>query len=241
MPTDLREFPTDAILAQEVGHAAGRLLTQLSATRSPADPVELAIAGGFVATRVLPSLAETTPDLDWSRIRVWWVDERFVPADDPQRNDREALEALFSHTPGVTLERMPDDRGQSLDQAVGAFGARWNAVMAGRSIDFAILGVGPDGHFASLFPGHPQLDRTDDVLAVENSPKLPPRRLTLSRPVITGARRIWVAAAGSGKADALARALTPGTDYHEVPAAALRGQRTAWWLDAAAAQRIERS
>ena len=187
------------------------LLAELTAEagRSASDnPVDIAIAGGFVASSVL-SRVDSDDDAErpaWERVRVWWADERYVAADSPDRNDAEAIEGLFARTPGVDLHPMPTNEGQSIQEAAQACLEEWQSHMEGRQIDVAVLGMGPDGHFASLFPGHSTLDGTDDVLLEEDSPKPPPARLTLSREVLTSARHIWVIAGGASKAEALGRA-----------------------------------
>lgn len=229
---DLRVAADASSLASDLATAFTACVAGLLLDRPADQAVNIAIAGGFVSNTVLPAVSAAS--LDWSRIRVFWVDERFVAADDPQRNDREAVDALFCRTPGAKLFPMPPDGGQPIESARADYLAVWRAAMAGASLDLAILGMGPDGHIASLFPGHAQLDDPTEVLIEEDSPKPPPARLSLSLPVILGSRRIWLAAAGESKAEAL-RAAFAGADYHDVPVAALRGPRTTWWLDQAAA------
>ena len=233
-----------ASLARGVGRAlAGELERLTQDMRSSIDeggagaPIEVAVSGGFVATQVLPIVAASPQarTIDWSLVRVWWVDERFVGADDTDRNDVAARGALFDSTAGVDLRPMPADRGQGVEAARAEYLNEWNAQMRGRSLDLVILGVGEDGHIASLFPRHETLDMTQAVLAEPDSPKPPPPRLTLSAPVLLEARSVWVVAGGSGKAQALRRAFA-GEDPREVPVAMLRTPRTTWWLDRAAAQ-----
>lgn len=210
---------------------AEALIAQLVSLTARWDTVNIAIAGGFVSSTVLAAVDAN--DVDWSRIRVWWVDERFVDPEDVQRNDREALSALFCRTPGVQLRPMPADRGQGIETAREEYLRQWRREMAGRSLDLTLLGMGPDGHIASLFPWHAQLTETAEVLIELDSPKPPPRRLTLSLPVLLASDRIWLAAAGESKAAPL-RAAFDGADHHEFPVAALRGKKTTWWLDTAA-------
>lgn len=246
---DVRVFPDAQSLGAAAAAALTDLLARLTADRSPAEgPVDLAVAGGFVATAVLAHVDAAPapgadgagrPRPDWSRTRVWWADERYVAPGSPDRNDADALTGLFSRTPGAELRPMPaDDGARTLEEAGGAYRALWESAMRGRRPDLAVLGMGPDGHVASLFPGRATLDAAEPVLVEPDSPKPPPPRITLSRGVLTGARRIWVVAGGGAKADALARAFAPGADFHEVPAAALRGPRTTWWLDRDAAARL---
>jgi 6-phosphogluconolactonase len=243
-PDDIRVLPDAEALSREAAAALTDLLAGLTrARRGVSGPVDIAVAGGFVSSGVLALVdagdGHAAPD--WRRVRVWWADERYVPAGDPDRNDADAWRRLFSRTDGVDLRRMPSSDGdRPLHEAAAAYLGQWRAQMTGRHLDLAVLGMGPDGHVASLFPGHGQLDAVDDVLAEDDSPKPPPLRITLSRGVLASARRIWVVAAGTAKSGALQRALG-GADPHEIPAAALRGPRTTWWLDREAARRLRRS
>ena len=101
-----------------------------------------------------------------------------------------------------------------------------------------MLGVGPDGHVASLFPGFPQLDSTEIAVGVTDSPKPPPERISLTFPALNRARSVWFLVSGDGKAEAVARALG-GADLHDVPAAGVTGhEETIWFLDRAAASQL---
>jgi len=106
--------------------------------------------------------------------------------------------------------------------------------------DVVMLGMGPDGHVASLFPGSAQLDVDDEIAAaVTDSPKPPPERVTLTYGALNRSRSVWLLVSGSEKAEAVARALDPATDRHDVPAAGVGGSvETVWFLDRAAASRL---
>lgn len=230
---DVRILPSAGALGATVAAALLDTLGPVTSAGSRgARTADLAVAGGFVCSQVLARVDAQDPRVDWSQVRVWWADERFVPTGDPDRNDSQAVAALFARTPGVRLRRMPADDGTTLADAAEQYRTQWRAEMAGRPLDLALLGMGPDGHVASLFPGHRTVEDATgrEVLVEEHSPKPPPRRLTLSRTVLTAARRIWVVAAGSAKAPALARVLA-GASPSEAPVSALRGPRTTWWLD----------
>ena len=104
--------------------------------------------------------------------------------------------------------------------------------------DVLLLGMGPEGHIASLFPGMPEIHAAQSAVPIENSPKPPPTRISLSLAAIRSAREVWVVAAGAGKADAAAAALSDATSPDDVPAAGARGRvDTVFWLDRAAAGR----
>jgi 6-phosphogluconolactonase len=106
--------------------------------------------------------------------------------------------------------------------------------------DVVMLGVGPDGHVASLFPGFPQLDVDDAIaLGVTGSPKPPPQRITLTFPALNRTRQVWFVVSGEGKADAVAKALAPDGDVHDTPARGVHGsERTVWFLDEDAASKL---
>jgi len=140
--------------------------------------------------------------VDWTRTHLWWGDERAVAPNHPESNYRLANEHLISRVPipKQNVHRMPADLAD-LDAAARAYEAELVPVL-----DLVHLGVGPDGHICSLFPGHPLLEeRTRRVCAITDSPKPPPRRLTLTLPVVQGARGRVVTAAGSEKAPIVAR------------------------------------
>jgi len=226
---------------QELGRAvADALLASLADLQRaiPDRPVDLALAGGSVNSLVLERLRGREAVLNWSRVRVWWVDERFVPAADPLRNDLAAREALLDRLPGVQLHPMPaDDGSRPLERATADFAVEWRAGMGTRSPDLALVGTGEDGHFASLFPGHAQVDATDPVVAERHSPKPPPLRISLSRAVVAGSTHLWLVAAGGSKAGPIAQALR-GADVDDVPVAALARRGAVWWLDGAAAAEL---
>lgn len=172
--------------------------------------VTLAIPGGSVAKHFLPALAGRR--LDWPRVHVFWCDERAVPPGSPDSNEGLARALLFDAEPGrrAVLHPLP---GAGADLAAAARAAEADLLATcGGTLDAVLLGVGEDGHVASLFPGHPALaEVTRRVLAVDGAPKPPPRRLTLSLPVLCGARAVFLAAFGPEKAPPMREARAGGS------------------------------
>ncbi len=228
-----------ASLAQNVGTALVRRLGEIQTEgREPS----LVLTGGTIALEVYRAAAVTDPgDLDWSRVDFWWGDERYVPADSSDRNDRAAGLALLDHV-GVDPMRvhaMPaaDEAHQDVSVAAASYGELLRTHGTGM-FDVVLLGLGPDGHVASLFPGFPQLEGEDIALPVTNSPKPPPVRITLGFPTLNRTREVWFLVSGEEKADAVARALADTGSITETPARGITCDDTTWWLDQAAAHSL---
>ncbi len=237
--------PDPATLAQSVAERfVSRLVRRTRAHRL----THISLTGGSMGAAVL-DVASRHPRLDrvdWPLVHFWWSDERFVPRGHEDRNDRLAHDALFGRAgvPAGNVHTMPaSDDGMDLDEAARAYAgelARFGS--AGEpwpSFDICFLGVGPDGHIASLFPDRPEIQVTDTaVLPVRESPKPPPERITLTRPVINSSKRVWMVLAGADKASALGLALA-GASYDSVPVAGAKGRkRTVFFVDRAAAAQV---
>lgn len=167
-----------------------------------------ALSGGSTALIFLGALKNAT--VDWSRISLFWTDERAVPADDPESNygvaERMLLAPLGEKAPRAF--HMPADL-PSLTSAAMRYDTILATELKSRGLDLALLGVGEDGHICSLFPGHRALLADDlRVVAIEDSPKPPPRRLTLSLPFVLRTKKIWLIAVGPRKLPALRAALS---------------------------------
>ncbi|HEV3290985.1 MAG TPA: 6-phosphogluconolactonase [Streptosporangiaceae bacterium] len=231
--------------------AAARLVTSLVDRQAAAGSASLVLTGGGIGTAVLAELAAAPARdaVDWRRLDIWWGDERFLPAGHPERNETGARQALLRHLDAdpARVRPMPATDGPDGDdpEAAAARYAGWLAAAARPedhgpvpSFDVLLLGIGPDGHVASLFPGLPALYDERPVVAVRGAPKPPPVRLSLTLPAIRCAREVWVLAAGAEKAGAVRLALS-GVGQVQVPAAGARGrQRTLFLLDRPAASRI---
>ncbi|MEO9138199.1 MAG: 6-phosphogluconolactonase, partial [Jatrophihabitans sp.] len=212
---------------------ADRTVATLAAAITERGVAHLVVTGGGILEAVLADMAPRAEALDWASVHVWWGDERYVASDSPERNDRPAMAKLFDLVPldRDKLHRMPaSDAGYpDAEAAAAAYAAALTELAPdGESVprfDVVLLGLGPDGHCASLFPNHPGTRVLDAaVIAVHDSPKPPPDRLSLTFASLDAANEIWFVASGEGKADAVAKALS-GADRTEVPSAGPRGRR----------------
>jgi 6-phosphogluconolactonase len=229
---------------------AARLVSRLVDAQAARGQAGVVLTGGGTGTAVLAALAASTgrDAIDWDRLDVWWGDERFLPSGHPERNETQARAALLDSVP-IPPERVhpfpasdgPD--GDDPEAAAERYAASLRAAAhPGQDLphlDVLLLGVGPDGHVASIFPESPaahEVERT--VVAVHGSPKPPPTRLTLTFPAINSADEVWLAATGAEKADAVGLALA-GAGPVQIPAAGVHGRMlTLWSLDRAAAKNV---
>lgn len=220
--------------------AADRCAAVIEEQLAEQQTVHLCLTGGTVGILTLAALGEHHAGLDWQRVHLWWGDERWLPAGDPERNDEQAREAFLDRIdiPGGNIHRMPaSDEGLTLDQAAEAASDELASFgPSGPSFDVTLLGVGPDGHVASLFPGLPGIDEAWLAIAVRNSPKPPPERLSLTLSLLNRSARVWLVVAGDDKADAVEAALSESpNDPEALPAARVQGTReTLWIVDEAA-------
>jgi 6-phosphogluconolactonase len=229
---------------------AARLVIRLIDAQAHRGVASVVLTGGRIAAAVYGAVA-TSPGrdaVDWSRVDVWWGDERFLPAGHPDRNETQARAALLDALPldPARVHPMPASDGPDGDDPEAA-AARYaqalhEAARPGSEalphFDALLLGVGEDGHVASVFPEHPAAYETRPVSAVRGSPKPPPVRTTLTLPAINTAEEVWLIAAGADKAGAVGMALS-GAGPVQVPAAGVRGvDRTIWLLDGAAAAAV---
>ncbi|MBT1180368.1 6-phosphogluconolactonase [Bifidobacterium vespertilionis] len=256
-PRTVVVHPTRDLLHEAV---ASRLLLALADRLAASDRADIALTGGRDGNAILSALPAHPLNaiVDWSRVHLWWGDERFVPADDPDRNARQARDAWFGalvdsgQIPASHVHEMPADT-RSASEIASATDADNDAVLAKAAADYqaeierelgpdgvfdvAMFGIGPDGHFASLFPDHPEVllnDPAVKAVGVNHSPKLPPLRVSLTVPFIHSCRAVWMIASTPGKADAVAAALagakTDGTGDPHVPSSFAAGAGQSLWL-----------
>ncbi|MGE0709534.1 MAG: 6-phosphogluconolactonase [Planctomycetota bacterium] len=226
------EVVEEAELAQR---AAEWLAARLAAAAAARGSCSLAVPGGRSPLPIYRALLASPlrEQVPWAALTLYFGDERCVPPDHPESNYAGALEHLVRPAgldPARQVRRMEAERAD-LDQAAADY-----AALLPERLDVLFLGLGEDGHTASLFPGSPALaERARRVTPIEGAPKPPPRRLSITPPVIEAARDVLVVVSGAGKAQAAARALRAG----DVPAALARGGT--WLLDRAAAAALERT
>ncbi|WP_375372279.1 6-phosphogluconolactonase [Pseudarthrobacter sp. AB1] len=240
---------------------AARLITKLVDVQDKHGEATVVLTGGTVGIGTLKAVADSpaAPAVDWSRVNFWWGDERFVGTDDPDRNTRQAFDALLSsipvdpariHQPGSsddfdTPEEAAEGYARRLREAAQAEHAadmsddRPDQPGVLPRLDVVLLGVGPDAHVASLFPEQGGIREKElTVVGVRNSPKPPLQRISLTLPAINTAAEVWMVVAGEDKAGAVGLALA-GANPVQVPAAGPRGTaRTLWLIDENAASRV---
>ncbi|WGW13733.1 6-phosphogluconolactonase [Saxibacter everestensis] len=215
--------------------AAGDLIAHIEGVPA-GTAVHIAVTGGGVGIATLaelaksPRLAEASP----GRVHLWFSDERYVDAGSQDRND---IQAAATWGPGFVIPEANIHRVAGADSGLSAEAAATNyETEIGRAkaaFDVVLLGMGPDGHVASLFPGHPGVsDKRTGVIAVHDSPKPPPDRVSFTMPLIRSSDRVWVIASGAEKAPAVKAALSPASTAEDVPASAARGQlESRFYLD----------
>ncbi|MGH3444733.1 MAG: 6-phosphogluconolactonase [Nocardioidaceae bacterium] len=243
MDVDVIRNPGPQELSDDVAH---RLVTLLAAVQAEDRVPSVALTGGSIAVTIHEAVV-ADPDqdsVDWGRVDFWFGDERFVPGASADRNVGQASRAMLDHLPvdPTRVHPMPASDGAfgaDLDAAAAAYGDEVRAHGSGE-FDLVMLGVGRNGHVASLMPGFAVLDVEDAIaVPVRDSPKPPPERISLTFAALARTREVWFVVAGEDKAEPVRRALDPGTDFHDIPAARPKGrERTLWFVDEAAASQL---
>jgi 6-phosphogluconolactonase len=233
------------------GSVAARFITTMTDVLHEHAQASVVLTGGSSGIGVLAAInaSPARDSIDWSRVSIWWGDERWVPRDHADRNELQAREALLDHVPleAANVHPFPaSDDGLDLDAAAISYADELRAAADEGSafprLDITFLGVGPDGHIASLFPHLAGIREADaSVIAVRNSPKPPSERLSLTRTVLNASERVWLVLAGADKASALGLALA-GASRDEVPVAGIKGRlNTDFFVDSEAAAEVPES
>ena len=205
---------SDARIFPDVDSLAAAVADLVADAIRGAPSLRLALAGGTTPLRAYERLPRM--DLPWGRVSVFFGDERCVPPDHADSNYGAARSALLDRVAPLAVYRMPGELGPD------AAAEMYEPLVLGHPLDLVLLGVGPDGHTASLFPNNAALRAGGHVVGVRDAPKPPPERVSLTLHALFEARRVVIVAAGADKRDAFARA-----QRGEVPAGLIRG---AQWL-----------
>lgn len=239
--------------SDELAHKAAALIAQVaSESIRRRGRFTLALAGGSTPKATYALLADPSKQfvIDWSRTFLFFGDERHVPADDERSNFRMARETLVAKVPLSTEQVFPvDTRFDTAAECAAEYGQTLAAFFATRphafpALDLILLGLGDDGHTASLFPGAAALSEVDKVVTWSPPGVLPPPvdRVTLTFPALNAAEQVAFLVAGAGKAPAVRDVLVGDANVHDRPAVGVRPKsgRLTWLVDAAAASLLER-
>lgn len=231
-----------------VAAAGDRLVIAIVAAIAKRGVAYIVLTGGGTGIKMLKHVGEHGDAIDWSKVHLFWGDERYVPADDDERNDRQTREAFLDDItiPAANVHAMPASDGEFGDD-IDAAALSYEQVLAANAVDGAptpdfdvhLLGMGGEGHVNSLFPHTAATAETERlVVGVDDSPKPPPRRITLTFPAVNRSREVWLVVAGAEKAEAVAAAIGDASP-NDVPAAGAAGRdSTVWLLDEAAAANL---
>jgi 6-phosphogluconolactonase len=200
--TELRVFPDAEAVAR---HAADQIAWRIGDARKQGLDVHIALAGGQTPRRAYELLAGI--EGSWKHVHLWLGDERCVPAGHPESNARMVRESLYAHARAEppSLHAVPSP--EQPEDAAWLYGLDVRQAVPERTFDIVLLGMGPDGHTASLFPNHPVLDAHGVAAGITDSPKPPPERITLTLTKLNESRRIVLMVTGEGKSEALARVM----------------------------------
>ena len=243
MTVTVETYPETTAL---VNAAGDRLAAAIDAAIAARGTAMIVLTGGGTGIALLKRLG--THPVDWSRVHLFWGDDRYVPHDDGERNELQAREALLDHIaiPAGNVHPMPPSDSVFGDD-IAAAAAAYQQTLADLAepgsptplFDVHLLGMGGEGHINSLFPHTAAVREAERmVIGVTDSPKPPPRRITLTLPAVRRSREVWLVVSGEAKADAVAEAIG-GATADDIPAAGAVGRdATVWLLDTAAASRL---
>ena len=227
---------------------ASRFVTTVVDAQASRGECHLVLTGGSMGIALLDAVATSRirDVVDWSRLDLWWGDERFLPTGDPERNETQARAALLDSVPldPARVHAIPGpDRASSVEDSARQYATELaRAAAPGQDLpefDVVMLGVGPDAHVASLFPEHPALHELErPTIGVHGAPKPPPERVSMTLRALSSARSVWFVVSGGDKAGAVALALS-GAGPLQAPAGAVAGRHsTIWLLDREAARQV---
>ncbi len=244
-PRTIRTFTDTSSLSEAAGHEFVRCALEAVAARGR---FAVALSGGSTPRRLYQLLAAAPwrDQVDWGRVEIFWGDERCVPPDHPESNYRMARETMLAHLPipAEHIHRMEAERADH-DAAAREYEATIGRVFGASTggeppaFDLILLGMGPDGHTASLFPHTKALDEMTRWVVANFVPKFDTDRLTLTRPILNRAREVLFLVAGADKAEPLAEVLTGPAAPVRLPSQSIQpAGRLVWFIDRAAADRL---
>jgi 6-phosphogluconolactonase len=222
--------------ADLIAAASQMLCEKLSKISLGESEFHLGITGGAVGVQTLEALAQCSRELDLSKLHVWWVDERFVARNSPDRNELQARNAWLSESniPEDNIHPFPSTEHGSIDDAATSFAK--TIELLNPEFDLVLLGMGEDGHVASLFPGSKSAMQGNWIVVEKNSPKPPAERLSLSLEALNSAKEVLFLVSGKEKAEAVGKVFSGSGN---LPAESVSGkERTIWLLDDEAASLI---
>lgn len=238
-------FPDSDTLVEAAGK---RLVETIRSAITARGRALIVLTGGGTGVGLLKYLGSHAEQIEWSKVDLFWGDERYVPEDDDERNEKQAREALLDHIdiPSSHVHAMPASDGE-FGSDLAAAALAYEQLLAANAesgdkvpnFDVHLLGMGPEGHINSLFPDTAAvLETSRMVVPIEDSPKPPPQRITLTLPAVRRSREVWLMVSGAGKADAVSAAIG-GAEPVSIPAAGAVGlETTLWLLDEEAAAKL---
>jgi 6-phosphogluconolactonase len=231
-----------------VAAAGERLIGVVNAAIADRGRALVVLTGGGNGNRLMSFLATESERIDWTKVHLFWGDDRYVAEDDDERNEKQAREALLDHVdiPARNVHAMAAADGE-FGNDLAAAALAYEQILAANAepgdpapnFDVHLLGVGPEGHINSLFPDTPAVrETTRMVVDVEDSPKPPPLRITLTLPAIQRSSEVWLLVSGAEKAEAVAAAIGGAAPVSIPAAGAIGREHTIWFLDAGAASEL---
>lgn len=231
-----------------VDAARSRFVEVVTAAQAERGSASVVLTGGGTGIALLEALRKDSGAIDWANVDIYFGDERFLPSGDQERNEVQASEALLDHVavhPDRVFRMAASDGPHGSDPEVAA--ATYAQILGSHSdgdhtpaFDVHLLGMGGEGHINSLFPHTDAVrEKHHYVVTVEDSPKPPPVRITLTLPAVRRAKHVWLLVSGAAKAEAVAAAVG-GADPDDVPSAgAIGSESTVWFLDSGAASELD--
>lgn len=218
--------------------AADAFVSRVVELLSAKPEIHVSLTGGTVGIKTLAAISEHPglSAIDFDRVHFWWGDERFVDSDSDDRNANQAHKALLGKIEASRIHEFPAaDDGLSLEDAAQEFADHVELVKP--HFDITFLGMGPDGHVCSLFPGKEQPAPGVQIIAENDSPKPPPQRLSFTYEAVNASDEIWFVVAGADKADAVEVAF--GDTPESLPVGRIRArEKTVWFIDSTAGSRV---